>query len=253
MDTVLLKPTPAEIQLHKYMQKPLQKNAGLFVHVKRLFSDVNGALLLKTDPSIPPALLTNYPFWMFGEFDRLGGYRVGNQINPPLPGTFYVTSFVNGVDTPFLFGTGLNTVQNFINVGDVVHIFTDNLNAPSTYVWIIQHCDSASLGSVYANATAPENQKIDIEGINYFAYTAGDPVKQFSQNINLTRMDVLGTYVNQPFPPTGFYQIDDKQAYFIRIPLKTQVDQYNLISSYIDFTIDDVQLSLLLKKNTIKV
>ena len=252
MNNTLSSPSDSEIALHKLMSVPLKRNMGLMIHIHRYFTDVNGILLDKS--TVPSSLQVDYPFWLFGEFDRAGGYRIGNQINPPIVGTSYVCSFTQGINVPFLFATGANQVKNKINTGDVVHIFTDNLDAPNYYIWVVLSTDVSALGSIYTNATAPEKQKIDISGINFFAYMDGGlSVPQYAKNLNLTRMDVLGSYRNVPYPPTSNYQVNDYQEYFIQVPLKCLVDQYNMISSYIDFNADNIALSLFVNKNTLKV
>jgi len=244
--------TQDELKLYDVLSTPLQKKSGFHIVINRYFTDVNGTILVKTDPAIPLALQTKYPFWMFGEFDRLGGYRIGNERTPPMVGVHYVMSFVVGSDIPFLFATGLNNVKNSFNLGDVVHVFTDDLDAPSVYCWIQQSSSSAALASIYANAIASEKEKINIEGVNYIPYTNGQINLQLIQNLNATRIDVLGSYNSEPIDPLGSVQTFDKQD-FIFFPIKFKVDQYNLISTYIDFTVDSIEFAFLIKKNTDKV
>lgn len=237
-----------ELDILAFMGTPMKQKSGLFIEISRYFTDVQGKIVNKS--SVPLALQVEYPIWMFGQFDKMGGYHVGNKITPPVKGTSYLGTFVGGLDMPFLFATGLNEIQDKISIGDLVHVFTDDLNAPTWYVFMIQTCRSASVASVYANAIASEQQKIDIRGVNYFSYTNGNPNLQFTHSMNLTRIDVVGGYVNEPFPPSAYEQVDNKQGYFITIPIKFVVDQYNLLSTYMDFEVDVVNFSLLINKNT---
>jgi hypothetical protein len=231
--------------------KPLQKNTGLTVIVKRFFTDVNGTIVAKS--LVPLSMQVDYPFWMFGQFDKSGGYKIGNVIAPPNINTPYLGSFVIGLDMPYLFGTGLNTIQRQTTIGDVVHVFTDNIDAPNYYAFIVQTSESASISSIYFNAIEAEKNKIHINGINMFVYSNGQPSLQFAKNVNLTRIDSLGAYVNHPETFLAFDQVDNKQAYFITVPLKMAVDQYNLVSSYIDFSADQIQFAFKILKNTLKV
>lgn len=246
-------PSKSEAKLFDMLSVPLQRNAGFYVNITRYYTDVNGTVINAAAlPAGASALKNRFPFWMFGEFDRWGGYQIGNQVAPPDKGIFYVGSFIVGFGAPFLFATGLNTVQRNLTIGDVVHIFTDNIDAPSAYAWIVQSCPSVALGSVYGNATASEKQKIRITGANYFAYTNGQVNLQFIQRINLTRIDVVGAYSNQPTDPLGSKQVKQFQD-FVYYPIKFTVDQYSLISGYLDFTVDSIQFSFMIKKNTDKV
>jgi hypothetical protein len=238
-------------KLHSFLTAPVKKNAGLFVNVKRFYTDVNGTVIDKNDPVVPLTLKVNYPFWMFGQFDAWGGYKIGNQVVAPDITTPYVGTFVVGKDIPFLFATGLNDIADRLMIGDIVHIFTDNLNAPSIYVWIIQNCGSASLASIYANANASEREKIKIESCNFFAYTNGSPNFQFARAIHLTKIDVVGAYTDDSFDPLSYDQVNNKQGNFVVIPVNFTVDQYHLVSSSIAFEVDSLQFSFIIKKNTI--
>lgn len=245
---VLAKATVDELKLFDELKKPLQKKAALFVTITRFFTDVNGTIVNKA--VVPLSLQTKYPFWMFGQFDKDGGYRIGNTIAPPDIATPYVGTFVPGTGMPFLFATGLNNIKDRFLIGDIVHVFTDNINAPSYYVFIIQQCGASALSSVYGNAKQAESQKLNIEGANYFAFTNTDENLQFVQNLNYTVIDPTGaTYHNYPQNPLGSQQVDNKQN-FIYFPLKFQVDQYKLVSSYIDFSLDKIQFSFKIFKNT---
>lgn len=250
----LLKPTPDEIKLNNFMKKPLTKNEGLFVNVTRFFTDVNGTIILKNSAPVAAANMQNeFPFWMFGKFDMDGGYRISNIIAPPV-NSFYVGTLIGGAGFPFLFATGLNTIQAQIKTGDIVHVFTNNLNAPTVYAWVIQSCGESSLASIYANVTKENQSKIDLEGAGYFAYSNNIPNFQWSRNINKARIDILGSYQYTPINPLAYRQVDDKQNLFIFMPvINFTVDQYHLLTSYIDFNLDAISFSFKLKKPTIKV
>ena len=245
--------TDNEILLNSIMAKPLQKNAGLYITVKRYFTDINGTVIDKNSAGVPASCKTYYPFWMFGQFDRAGGYRVGNQVTPRDKATPYVGTFVYGLDMPFLFATGLNNLKNNLLTGDIIHIFTDSLDVPSIYIYIVQSCPASSLASIYSNAIASEKEKIEIYGLNYFSVTiAGGittPNFQFATNINLTKMDVLGAYKNTPYDPLSYDQTNYYQYNFIVLPIRFTVDQYQEISSSIPFQTDSILFSFLLKKN----
>ncbi len=253
----LTKPTPNEIILNKIFSKPLQKNAGLFVTVKRFFTDANGTILDKNDPAIPASCKVSFPFWMFGKFDKDGAYRIGNQVTPVTLGTSYVGTFVIGLGVPFLFATGLNNVKNNFLNGDIVHVFTDNLDAPSVYIYIVQSYPAGSLASIVENSTASENEKIDITGLNYFSFSNSGgqtvPNFQFATNINLTNIDIVGAYNNKPYDPLGYDQANYMQYNFIVLPINFTLDQYKELSSYIPFQVDSILFSFMIKKNTKKI
>jgi hypothetical protein len=246
--------TKAEKELNAIMAKPLQRNAGLQIGINRFFTDINGTIISKTDPSVIAAGMDiEFPIWMFGQFDRDGGYRVGNQITPPLKlstGTGlaqYLGTFIAGLDLPFLFATGINTVRHTMALGDIAHVFTDSLDIPTVYCFIIQSGKSAALASIMGNAIASENEKIYVKGLNYFF--ASEANLQFIRNMNVTRIDHVGSFENFPTNILGSVQVFDKQA-FAYFPIKFTVDQYNLLSTYIPIEIDTLQFSFIINKNT---
>jgi hypothetical protein len=238
-------------KLHATLTAPVKKLGGLFVNVKRFYTDVNGTVIDKNDPAVPLLCKTFFPFWMFGQFDAWGGYKIGNRIIAPDLNTPYVGTFIVGKDIPFLFATGLNDISDRLLIGDIVHIYTDNLNAPSVYVWIVQNCGAVSLASVYANSNASEREKIKIERCNFFAYINGSPNFQFAKAVHLTKIDVVGSYTDDSFDPLGYDQVDNKQDNFVVLPINFEVDQYKLVSSAIAFEVDALQFSFIIKKNTI--
>lgn len=252
----VLKPTKAEIELNKLMRIPLQRNAGLQITINRFFTDINGTIISKTNAAvIASGMNVQYPIWMFGQFDRNGGYRIGNQVTPPSKKSLgigdvkYLGTFINGLDMPFLFATGLNTIKNQMNLGDIAHVFTDSLDAPSIYCWIIQSGKSASLASIMANAIASEYEKIYVKGLNYFFNS--DANIQYIKNMNVTRVDHVGSYTNIPTNILGSIQVFDKQS-FAYFPLSFCVDQYNLVSTYLAIEVDSLQFSFIIKKNVKK-
>lgn len=253
----ITKPTKSEIELHKLMDKPLQRNAGLQITINRFFTDINGTVILKTDPAVIAAGLdVQMPVWMFGQFDRNGGYRIGNQVTPPAVKSTnngnvqYLGTFIYGLDMPFLFATGLNTIKNQMSIGDIAHIFTDSLDAPSVYCWVIQSGKSASLASIMANAIASEKEKINVKGLNYFFND--DSNIQYIKNMNVTRIHHDGSYFNIPQNILGSIQIFDKQS-FAYVPIQFVVDQYNLVSTYIAIELNSIQFSFIINKNTLYV
>ena len=84
-----------ELKLLAHMKSPVTKNAAFYIEVNRYFTDVDGKVIDKN--TVPIALQTDYPFWMFGEFDRQGGYKQGNQVSPPNLNTPFLGAFTKGL------------------------------------------------------------------------------------------------------------------------------------------------------------
>jgi|SRR6185369_4603407 len=222
---------------------------SLNINVKRYFTDVNGTIV------IPPlALQVKYPFFMLGSFDMQGGYKSGIAVCPPEPGTHYLLSFVNGIN----FGThnivgfsGLNQVQNFITVGDIVHVYTDDVSNPNYFIWIVQQHSIVSLGSIIRNtATTSADNKFNRLFVDLVKYTTGNTnVDQWNEPIHLTRVNNIGLYRDDSYNPTA----NRPPSIFLNdildlIDIKPfMVDQFFGLNTYIRYSTTNIQFIFKLK------
>lgn len=247
----MIKPTLSELKLHAKLIDPLQKKTTLSLTVSKYYTDINGSVIAKNDVRIPAALKTDFPIWLFGQFDRSGGYRIANQVAPSRANTFFVCQYVNGIDLPPLFATGLNTIENYISNGDLVTIFTDNINAPSSYVYIVQSGGGNSIASVLQNSIRNESN-LKVFNLNYVvSQSTGAFVLQFQKGITAVNIDSLGGYTYKSIDPTGFLQTNTQQPNFVKVPITFPINQYNLLTTYMDYTADIIQLSFQVYKNTL--
>lgn len=218
----------------------LTERYTLNIDVARYYTGVDGELLDKHSPLVPSVLKSKFPVFLFGEFDRQGGYRIGIQ-NSNFGGR-YLMSFTNGVSLPFLSFTGFNAIKDKVNIGDIVHVFTDNLDAPQAFVWIVQTYQYGSLASVLANTKTTQKDfnknPINIVGLNYFA----DFFRQFNNTIDIVTIDNLGIFqLNQINPLSFFNTKDQDQRDFIFIPFSFVLTQY--LGLYVDMSFEANSLS----------
>ena len=229
------------------------KRHSIPVTVKRIFTDVNGTIVDKT--TVPLSMQTKYPFYMFGDFDRQGAYRIGNQALPPMPGTFYLMSFTYGVNQPFLFATGLNTVKGQLKLGDIVHIYTDNLETPNYFAWVIIQNNYASIAGIIGNSESIQDDsrigQLYVEQYNYFQDAPS--FGQWNEPLYYVRFDNIGTYKYDMIMPYVFKTPYTEQEGFLRIETKFKIDQYLGIYAYILYESDEIQFDFVLKYNRPKL
>ena len=191
------------------------------------------------------------PVYMLGNFDRIGGYNISQKVLQPPAGVFMVYTYVQGYDSqPLLWNSGFNTIQNIIPYGAIVTIFTDSLNAPSAFVWIIQNSDYGSVASIISNTQTEQSDgtigKLYVENIAYQV----DEVNQLNQVWQIITLDNLGQFQQQPF-----YPITQKTPYivltdFLVMPLSFLLTQYNVIAFQMDYASDVINMNFRLKKTS---
>lgn len=228
------------------MKEPRFKKDALQISVRRIFTDPNGTIVDKT--TVPAALQTSYPVYFFGEYDRQGAYWLGIKNTPPLPGYFYLTSFVYGINNPFFYGfTGLSDVQGQLSPGDLVTVFTDDLNAPNYFVYIVQSCPTRSLASILANLIGlpydPDYGYVRVKHIDYYTPS----INQWKENIKFITYDMLGLVSTNDISPFGYKPSVTINDQFIRLGIQFILNQYVGLNTYMLFETDTITLTCIIE------
>lgn len=223
--------------------KPSSIFDGFPILVRRYFSDVDGTEIAKG--AAPAAMQASYPVYMFGNFDMNGGFRIGNGQCPAPAGTFYVLTFIYGIGQTFLpFNGGLNTVKNKLLIGDVIHIFADSLDLPTTFVWIVQSNPNSPLGSVIRNLETVTGI-LPVEKFQYFA----DSNAQYGEAFRFDKSNRVGDFREDQHNPNVFKSPDfTNQNNFIDVRLKFKLDQYLGINFYFQFATNVINFNFLINK-----
>lgn len=234
------------IELLKNVNNGFHKKS-LSITIKRVFTDVDGNVLI--GGAIPLDMRVTYPFYLLGEFDRLGGYKIGLRIVPPPipPGQYpvkYVTTFISGNSGSVWDIIQLNplaNIQNEITPGDLVHVFVDDLAAPNTFVWIVQQNLDVAVGSVISNVVSNDKfSQLWVESITWA--TTNTNLDQFYQNIHIVRMDNLGTQNTDSFLGNLYRTPTTALNNLIKIPKKFKIDQYIGVYSSILYTTEQMKI-----------
>lgn len=232
---------------------------GLFdrsftIKVKRYVTDNNGTVI--ANALVPVALQQSYPFYLFGEMDRQGGYRQGLSILPPPDGTFFLCTFINGAgfSTANIVGfNGLNTVKGNLQTGDVVLVFTDNLQTPNYYIWIVLQ-STVAYGSILSNLKTSQSDnrfnRLIAKNIHYS--TSNNNLSQWNQALHFIRTDNLGFIKDDNLTLNPYEGPDNFLVNIVIVPLNEDtgvlLDQFIEFASYMLWTTDQIILNFKIKK-----
>lgn len=216
------------------LKRPLLKYHSIPVSVRRYFTDTDGQIVAKN--TVPMSLRTQYPFFLLGDFDRQGGYSCGLKVLTPESDTFYLMSFVegNGMTSQQITGfTGFNNIRTKIRLGDIVHVYTDNLNAPNFFIWVVQSTINGAIASIIGNSeTSQLDGTFGKLYIDHFNYTSDNRDPQWSLPLHFTRSTNIASFRDEQVQPYMFKNAYTEQDGFIRIDCKFNLDQYQSIGTY---------------------
>jgi hypothetical protein len=211
------------------------------VKIKRYYTDVNGTVVDKA--AVSAAMQVKFPVYMLGQFDRNGGFKKSLIAVPPTPGTFYIMTYTVGINAPFLAFTGANNIKNYLQVGDVVQVYADDVENPNFFCWIIQSANPVSLSSVIANTeTTMVDGRIGGLFIREFNLAVSDD-SQYYEPFHFTKMDNIGNLRDDQVQPSMYFSPYTQQTGFLTIETMFKLDQYLGINFYMLYDVDDISLT----------
>lgn len=184
------------VELYNQLKQRSAGSGSLRVQVYRLYTDIDGKILDKNDVLVPAVLQTDLPVYMLGNFDRMQGFKTGQQILPPfnVAAQFLFTYVHSAGQVPYLFATGFNNLNDRLVDGDVITVFTDSMVAPTCYAFIVQTCQYGGLGAIIANTEVIQEDGTRGLMKAFALYYQNDNRLQFDEQLRIVRMDNLGLY-----------------------------------------------------------
>jgi len=208
------------------------------ITVTRYYTNVDGQILDKNDPAVPAALQVAFPVYMLGNFDRMGANRIGAKSVPTPLTAFFLTTFTwgFGAQQPFLTFTGLSEIKAKIFNGDIVTVYTDSLDAPTCFAWIVQSSqDGAPVASIIGNTESVQDDgrvgQMNVTGVNFFT----DNENQLLQDWQIIHADNTGQFRSQTFQPNLYKTPEYAINRFVDLDLRFKLTQYFGINFYITF------------------
>lgn len=242
IDPVLLK----QLYGNNTVLQALSNQGSLNIKVHKYYTDVNGQVIAKT--SAPAALQTKFPVFLLGNFDRVGAYNIGQKIMGLAPGVFFLCTYVHGVDPPFLWNTGFNNIASNFKFGDIITVFTDDLNNPTTFVFIRQTCEYGGLASIISNTqTQQKDGRIGIMFCSKIKLQI-DQQQQLTEIWQIIELDNLGNFIQNNLSPlqykTPYWTLNE----FLELPLSFIMTQFVAIDFNMQFASDELQVNLIINK-----
>lgn len=212
------------------------KKFSLNLNIKRFTTDSNGIIL--NDAAIPVSEKKPFPFHLFGNFDMSGGYNIADSSMQKIHNTILFTYYVSGIGTPLFFFNPVANINGQIRKGDVVFVYVDDLNAPTTFTFVIV----TSIVGSYASLVSQSNiSQIDAAGywgifkifdVKYTWYNDA----QLREPIYLFKAKFNSAFKYDVIDPAGFYYPEQKtRVLTARIPLNIVMNQYIGISAFLAY------------------
>lgn len=231
-------------------QSVLQPWHTVAIKVARYFTDVNGTVIDKTDAGLIAAgMVESYPVFILGEWDRQGGYRVGLSICPPIGNIRPLITFVNGVTgtshnyiTPFSI---FNTIQQRLNIGDIVQVFVNDISSPSYFAWIVYSNNVAPLASIIANlATTQDDRRLMKLKATEINFVCTNFTLQLSEQWNYYHVDNIGRIKNNGISYNMFNTPMRVLPNVLTFQTSFDINQYVGIATYIISDIDEMTFNI---------
>ncbi len=211
-----------------------RKKDSFTISVTRYYCNSEGKIV--PFATLPAVMQTKYPFYLFGKYDFDGGYKVANQIVPPMNGCYYLYTFVKGTAFDYIGFQMGNTVSAMISNGSIVSVYCDNTLNPSWLVYVVVSCPFQSYASILHNVQ--RNFKI-----NDILYNADD-TSNYNETIYSVIINSIGQFASEQYQPLSFKQVQDEQANFVRMPLSFEPDFLHGLGSYIVLTANILNFQL---------
>lgn len=230
---------------------PLYAQGSLNIKIKRFYTDVNGLVIDKA--TAPAALKVSFPVYLLGNFDRIGGYNISQKVYPSKAVTPFFETYVHGYGIQsFLFTPGFYndpaSINQRLQLGDIVTVYTDNLSAPNYFVFIVQTCDYGSLASIISNTQTQQQDgvigQLHVKNIGYQV----DNDDELNNVWQMLSFDNLGQFKQTPYAPITAKQPLYKLTDFIELPISFLMTQFTGITFYFNFASESVNVNLRISK-----
>lgn len=221
---------------------------SLPITVARYYTDVDGAIIDKS--AAPVAMQVDWPVYVLGAYDKNGGYKIARNMKPAVAGSgYFLFSFIVGQGLPFPYATGLNTINAVLQPGDVVQVWTDSVDTPSYFVYIVQNIRAATAGyGSILTATINARKPMFAESLDFYASASGAAYDlQFNEALRFISFNDAGTFRQDDIQPLAFKDSFQYQQGFIRIPLKFSITEQIGFAFYMKYGCDSITFNLNVK------
>lgn len=210
---------------------------ALNITVTKRYTTVNGNIIDKN--TIPSDLQKKVPFFIWGKFDSDGAFSRALNDTFPDPNLKYFNTFLAG-SNDFLAFTGANEIKELVDVGDILQVYTDDIQNPSYFIWISISGSGQPYGSILAN--------VDGSMMCEYVLYNSENILNYDQPIRILHLSQLGDKLADSFSPeqgnSPYNRTDTIKN--IRLDLAFKVTPYIGFNSYMLFESDVVTFNFML-------
>ncbi len=236
-----------EINLLNSLTKSTFYTGSVNITIRKIYTDVDGSIIDKS--VVPLAMQKRVPVYTLSNFDRTGGYNIGQKLLPAGNGLKFVATYAQGVNLPIALFNQFNEIQNYISPGDIVTVYTDDILAPNYFCFIIQAASQGGLCSIISNTQTIQDDgrigKLIVQNINLNVDNEG----QWQEDWRVVLIDNAAVPVSKVVnlttvarPPQ--YTLRD----YITIPIRFDLTQYIGIYFYMSYESDLINFNLKIGK-----
>lgn len=218
------------------------KKLPIQMTVKRYTTNQLGQVL--ADAAVPVSQRKNFPFHLWGEYDRQSGYGFADMVTQK-DNTILLGVYVWGINTPFFFANPVQDVNNNFRKGDIIFLYVDDLTAPNFYHFITISNNQGNLASVVAQSNVSQiddNGAWGVFRILNFDYT-WDNDDQLKLPFYTIKSTFENTFEFQTLNPKRYFPpVYKPEIKTINIDLTMLVNQYAGLSGYLHFNSNTLEL-----------
>lgn len=207
----------------------------LSVNIKRFTTDQSGTVL--DDAAIPLALKKPFPFHMFGEFDRNGGYSIADGLLSRVNNTILFSVYTWGLNSPIFFFNPLATINNEFTKGDTVFVYVDDIVSPNYFIFVIIQAQQSAYGSLVGQLNTTQ---LDRNNWGTFKLYNVDyswiHENQLDQSVFIIRSRFDASFTADQLQPRAYYSTMYKQGVRkLILPVDAIANQFYGMSSFIAY------------------
>ncbi len=214
-------------------------NESFSITVSKFVTDTDGKIISNT--SIPVQYQQKLPVYLFGEFDRAGGYSIGNRLTPPINDLVYILNDTVGNTFDLLSFSGTNNIKNKLTTGDLYFLYSDSASFPTFFIWVIISAQQRAYSSILKN---PIVQGLNVELIKFTT----DNDAQFGESWQLVNYNMTGDYKRDFIEPYLYRPPETQQSNLIDMTFSYKIFNFSGIYFYMLYDSDLMSLNFNYKK-----
>ncbi len=205
------------------IKKPVKKLDAFSVNVKRYFTNGLGVQIDKN--TLPANLKMAMPFYLWQKFDMDGGFKVAQQILPPLPPWVFAYSYIQGAAFDYFNFSSLGTISSQFKPGDLICVFVDDITNINYMAWVVVNCpfqaySSLLLGNNGGDYIGGENAGIEVYEILYGC----DNTQQYNEPLHLLSTNRIGQFTDEQAQPLSFKTPETVLNDFITVKISFEIN-----------------------------